>query len=37
MVKYHKCHDLDGNAEVTKDEILWAQKLRHRMIKAGKI
>jgi hypothetical protein len=28
MCKSHKLHDLDGNGEVTKDEIIWARKLK---------
>jgi len=28
MEKGHKLHDLDGNGEVTKDEIVWARKLK---------
>ena len=35
--KLHKCHDLDENGQVTKDEIIWAHKLRYRMVKAGKL
>jgi len=26
----HSQHDLDGNGEVTKDEIVWARKLKGR-------
>ena len=28
MEKSHKLHDLDGNGQVTKDEIVWARKLK---------
>jgi len=28
LCKSHKLHDLDGNGEVTKDEIIWARKLK---------
>jgi len=28
LAKGHKLHDLDGNGTVTKDEIIWARKLK---------
>jgi len=30
MLASHACHDLDGNGKVTKDEVLWARKLKGR-------
>ena len=30
----HKCHDLDGNGNVTKDEVVWARRLKTRYYKS---
>lgn len=37
LAKGHKCHDLDGNGQVTKDEIIWARKLKSRYYRSKRL
>ena len=36
LAKSHKLHDLDGNGNVTKDEVVWARRLKSRFYAAKK-
>lgn len=36
LEKSHRLHDLDGNGNVTKDEVMWARKLKGRYYKSRK-
>jgi len=36
LAKSHKLHDLDGNGNVTKDEVVWARRLKSRYYAAKK-
>lgn len=37
LAESHAVHDIDNSGEVTKDEVLWARKLKHNYYKTMKL
>jgi hypothetical protein len=37
LLESHKAHDLDGNAMVTKDEVLWSRRLKGMFFKTMRL